>query len=393
MKRNLNAIVAGALLIFSLLFVVRASEPPEMETVLQPGSKSAIDETQGANKAIVLFNNFYSSSEIFGQCYWSILNGDYGSGEFADEVMQTPFSDNVIASMNVKDHEVYIFPLGDNPLEATMQAGKTKVIDFIKMALNSGRKVIVFSHKALRNYTSDADVKDFIENILMIEYKGLKPLLSGTSRTAYYVKGLGGDPLGLGLFKWFNCTSGSYAPLIWWDDVETFRSKDALLCPTFDYIASSGDESSAVATDSAVGTCRVLSNSGKVVFYSYDLVNMSKLADRYSVLYAAIRWSLNSITSVPEMNNTFKELTISVSPNPANGSAVLKYNLDCSVSSELTLILADNLGNIVRTLFDGRIDCGEGSIRMDMSGIASGSYSIIAEIHGEVVRLPLIVIK
>ncbi len=626
-------------LLMLLFSVCSASCPAESPGGSVCDSKNRAGRTQAVDKPVVIFNNMSGSETNFHGAYWMNVNGEYGSDQYKDSCIQLQFAADVANPEKVKEHRAYIIPLGsDYTLQSVV--GGVKIIDFIKTALDSGCRVAVFSHQALRHYTEDVTVKDFVENTLNIDYIGLKSLTvsSGDSvkRIGCPVKGLGdGDPLGLNLMKWLNCTDSyqQYGPLVYYDDLEVFRSKNGSLCPAFDFVATGFDQLKAQITDSAVGIRREFDNGARIVFFSYELLNMTRINSSLSiVLRGVISWLLytkpgmedpdatlefvtvkpgdtktktlyisnniytdkallidnitfsdensevfypvdnegnnveeamedtvisidpgkviqlkiifrpdtlgsfsrtmvlttnepaedgnqhkvtfigvcgedvmeesylsydtdelsfaetpigssktrklgvfnygnkdleiiamkfkntssdasfsipadqmtvpktikakssitldvtftpkvvssaildslvieatasngsifpialkgssrDTINSVNDGEATNGLFTMSVSPNPASESAQLQYIWNSTLSSGLVLKLADNLGNIVRTLFDGTVEGGEGSIRIDMSGIASGSYSIIAEINGVVVRLPLVIIR
>ncbi len=636
-------------IIFLLGFIVSAACPAQ-ELLLQlpqpSESKIKEDQAQAVGKPVVIFDNLSGSEQAFHDGYWMCVNNEWGGDRYIDSCVHMNFAEANITASKVKEHKVYIIPMGSQYGFQT-KATDTKIIDFIKMAIDSGRRVIVFNHLGLRNYATDETAKDFIENTMNIEYLGLKPLTStsgsSTTRFGCSIKGLGdGDPLGLNLIKWLNCTTdtGEYGPVVYYTDLEVFKSKNSTLCPTFDYVATSFDISFAQRTDTAVGIRREFDNGAKFAFYSYELLNMTRIGSWMPIiLQGAITWALmdkagvgsiyyvnsemidysyvkvgknktktvimtnaenaaadleitkitfdkeyssiiypvdndgnniekmlkdttivlppggyftfkvmfkpssegnvmrsltlhtnepaedgssagqnhsitftgiggeevieepylsydmdeltfdetpigstktkklgvfnygnqdlevialkfkntssdaaftipadqmkaqtikskssitldvkfapkivsssivdsliiyasasngnkfpiavigssrDTINSVPEINTPQGLFSMGVSPNPASESALLKYNWNSQTTSGLVIKLADNNGNIVRTLFDSRIEGGEGSISIDMSRVASGSYSIIAEINGEVARLPLIIIR
>ncbi len=645
MKSYINHLTGTILLLIASAFVALASETPRLTIHPQPEAKAGADRVQSSSKPVVFFNNMLDNADYFNNAYWRFVDGTVtGSDEiYKDSCVQMPFDNAHLASLNINDHLIYVFPLGDYPLYVATPEGGTKVIDFIRMALDSGKRVIIFSHNALRTSSNDQGTKEFIDTTLNIDYLGLKPLVKDGTRYGYFVKGLQGDEIGLNQMRWFNCGVGGSdeKPVDYdWDDVETFRSKDTSVCPVFDFIATSEDQAKAVFTDSAVGLRRIMNNKARVVFFSYDLVNMSRTGDIELLLHAAIGWCFknnpdlgskyrvpsefydygyvkvgkkktkpvyimndesaveelvinnmefdysehkdviypvdeegnnieaklkdsvitipiggftklevafecdgegnamrnlslhtnepaedgsnsgqnhsitfsgtcgeeeieepylsydrdevnfkptmvaettemlltvsnlgnqplniiamkfgntssnasfsipkdqmkaqtipgdSSITlnvkfspktistmivdtffiyteagtkngtkfpiamigsstpgSVPEIVTRQGRFSMSIAPNPVSGSAILKYNWNSSVPSGLVLKLADNLGNIVSTLFDGTVEGGESNVPIDVSRLAQGSYSIIAEIHGEMARLPLVIVR
>lgn len=71
---------------------------------------------------------------------------------------------------------------------------------------------------------------------------------------------------------------------------------------------------------------------------------------------------------------------VSVSPNPFNPTAIVRFNLPAT--AELAIQLFDLRGHQVRQLFRGVVQAGEGELQLDGADLASGVYMLALEQGG-----------
>jgi len=86
-------------------------------------------------------------------------------------------------------------------------------------------------------------------------------------------------------------------------------------------------------------------------------------------------------------------IDISISPNPANSSAVINLDLKTTSSSNVEICLVNSNGEIVAELLNKKLSAGEMSLPCDFKSIASGMYYLRISVDGTIRTLPLAVMK
>jgi|GEM_PF-7027473 len=85
-------------------------------------------------------------------------------------------------------------------------------------------------------------------------------------------------------------------------------------------------------------------------------------------------------------------LSLKAVPNPMTENSTLFYSLNAD-NANVELYLVDILGNKVREFKSGMMQSGDYAIPLKHEGLSAGMYFIIGSANGEMVRLPLAVIK
>lgn len=80
-----------------------------------------------------------------------------------------------------------------------------------------------------------------------------------------------------------------------------------------------------------------------------------------------------------------------LAPNPASEATRLMLTLARASVVELTL--HDAAGRTLGTRRLGRLDAGEHAIAIDLAGLASGGYALVASIDGALMRVPIAIVR
>lgn len=78
-------------------------------------------------------------------------------------------------------------------------------------------------------------------------------------------------------------------------------------------------------------------------------------------------------------------------PNPIAETAHISLALATPTVVEISLF--DAAGRLIATRSTGRLEAGEHDIALDVSGLASGSYSVVASVDGAMTRVPMSVVR
>lgn len=98
-----------------------------------------------------------------------------------------------------------------------------------------------------------------------------------------------------------------------------------------------------------------------------------------------------TIASVHNSNGAGPIRSVSLFPNPAQGE--VRIDLSLAASGSLDIILYDDAGKTIRTIYSGTSPAGSSSYRFDASQLASGSYFIAARMPGALLQTKLNVVK
>jgi hypothetical protein len=79
--------------------------------------------------------------------------------------------------------------------------------------------------------------------------------------------------------------------------------------------------------------------------------------------------------SVNDMEISFNEIDLSVSPNPAASNADLNFRIPNAGNYDIRIY--DLLGNSVKNIHNGYIDAGNYDLPVDIQGISTGHYYIV----------------
>ncbi|HVK39720.1 MAG TPA: hypothetical protein VNA88_14385 [Candidatus Kapabacteria bacterium] len=80
-----------------------------------------------------------------------------------------------------------------------------------------------------------------------------------------------------------------------------------------------------------------------------------------------------------------------LAPNPASEATRLMLTLARASAVELTL--HDAAGRTLGTRPLGRLDAGEHAIAIDLAGLASAGYALVASIDGAMMRVPIAIVR
>jgi len=170
-----------------------------------------------ATPKYVIFNNMDAISD---SAYYIPIQQ---MPEYKDDFISLSFSNSTFETYKITDFDLAIFPIGDNALNTATDSKLVNVIiSKIKEMIDAGKKVIIFSRRALW-YAFNTDPladggKDpstilFLSNTLGIQYlstfsiavtQGLNTTYSG-----FVAKGTAKDPIGVGNNKPCNIKVGN----------------------------------------------------------------------------------------------------------------------------------------------------------------------------------------
>lgn len=80
-----------------------------------------------------------------------------------------------------------------------------------------------------------------------------------------------------------------------------------------------------------------------------------------------------------------------LAPNPATDA--LRVTMSLAGTARVEISLHDATGQTIGTRSLGRLDAGEHVIPVDLAGLTSGSYSLVASIDGAMLRLPVSIVR
>ncbi|MFH1051290.1 MAG: choice-of-anchor D domain-containing protein [bacterium] len=86
-------------------------------------------------------------------------------------------------------------------------------------------------------------------------------------------------------------------------------------------------------------------------------------------------------------------LSVKAIPNPITGASTLFFTINSFSEVNLQLYLVDLLGNKIKEFKTGRVSSGDYGIPFKTDDLSSGMYYIVGSANGDIVRLPLAVIK
>lgn len=109
----------------------------------------------------------------------------------------------------------------------------------------------------------------------------------------------------------------------------------------------------------------VLGGANHTVFYNVNnTVNVNSLQN-------AINAALTT-TGINDLNTNVT--SFSLSPNPANNSAVIKFNLVKTLDVSVELFNLE--GQMIKNIYAGKLYTGENNIQLDITGYAAGTYLV-----------------
>ncbi|MEO0085300.1 MAG: FlgD immunoglobulin-like domain containing protein [candidate division WOR-3 bacterium] len=108
--------------------------------------------------------------------------------------------------------------------------------------------------------------------------------------------------------------------------------------------------------------------------------------------YRAAYFDRSDWTGIAEQRRlVMEENILNVLPNPLSGAGQLRYTLDRP--AQLTVRVYDRSGRVVQTVFEGASSAGKHSLRFDGTGLAPGVYFIRADADGDVLTVPVTVVR
>ena len=131
--------------------------------------------------------------------------------------------------------------------------------------------------------------------------------------------------------------------------------------------------------------------SGTVKIYSH-------LPSYFGIEPAEMHFTLypDAPASVSQSGNF--DLTVTASPNPFSSYTTINFSIPESIAGnacDITIMLYDELGRVVRTVASGEFSAGPYSVRIDRLGLANGVYTCIItserlNIHA---RIPIVMVE
>lgn len=118
----------------------------------------------------------------------------------------------------------------------------------------------------------------------------------------------------------------------------------------------------------------VMGGSSHSVYYNEEAPNITATGVKNGIAaaLAAINTNTNTTSGVNENHAVFSQ--VALFPNPSNHSTDLKITL--TQSRNITLEVLNQLGQVVKHIYDGDMRKGENSISISTSDLASGNYFI-----------------
>jgi hypothetical protein len=78
-------------------------------------------------------------------------------------------------------------------------------------------------------------------------------------------------------------------------------------------------------------------------------------------------------------------------PNPATTKAHFSYTINAEENVDITI--SDQLGNIVKHVFDGQADAGEHDIELDLNGLKPGMYLVRIQAGPDINTIKLMIVQ
>ncbi len=100
------------------------------------------------------------------------------------------------------------------------------------------------------------------------------------------------------------------------------------------------------------------------------------------------------VTSVGSEASTANGLlSIMAAPNPAGNFSVISYDLIGEVPKSIDLYIVDMSGRRVLELTEGTVLPGNYQLEADLTALVSGTYYIIANMEGDLAKIPLLIVR
>lgn len=171
-------------------------DPIVAESKIIVPNKHLPDELMLVSK-IILFNNL----DKFWPNYMKVIeNSEYSNTTSAVSFSTQWFNDN-----KIEDFDLFIFPVGDYPLNAEDDGG-TRIIDKINEILDAGKKVFITGSAIFyaQSQLKDNDVETFLTNRMGCQYLGRQAILQNNTYKYFWAKGHPGDPVSISSYKFCN---------------------------------------------------------------------------------------------------------------------------------------------------------------------------------------------
>ncbi len=300
MKRELRMLICSISLLFNAFNLASTGESSidditinsnhyyrvEIQTKIPDPVPGEIIPSVG--KKYVFFRNFDPYSYLAYQQYLE-------QSEYKDEFLYTDFLDAFFNQYKITDFECAVFPLGNFILNASTVGGNI-VIDKIMEMYNAGKKVIITGRVPLygayrTTQGNDPKVRNFLENILGIEYIGYRPTSDTVGTTInihpFTVKGAPAEPITFGAAKHCNITYNGQNPLTISFNVDVFKLKQSATNSFKQDHLIEKDETP--ISDTLVG-CRFVKDSSKIAFWSYGFDQIADAGLRSIIIPNTIKW-------------------------------------------------------------------------------------------------------
>jgi type IX secretion system substrate protein len=102
-------------------------------------------------------------------------------------------------------------------------------------------------------------------------------------------------------------------------------------------------------------------------------------------------WNAATFAALVKGNGAGSIKAVTVHPNPA--SNMVSIEVDLAAAGNLDLLLYDEAGHLVSTLYSGRRAAGTHTVRADIQQLATGTYLIAALVPGGLLQSRLTVIR
>ncbi len=295
------------------------------------------------------------------------------------------------------DFEVYVFPIGGD-MSGVLSMGVDGVsspIPFIKHLIDQGKKILITSENdaslAFSSLGTPEARQFFMEDLgLMagmpqVRYETVEEERLPISFSLY---GLQNDPFFGGLSATVNDLD-----IVKEGAVESpFLEKTDIL----QVVENSGATPILYYDNAAkqVGGTRIEIGDARIIYLGFGLEGIQNDDQRAAVLESMIEWLRygNLVSSVEEHGGETAG-AMRLSPNPANSSSVCSFSVAGTEIADVAVRVVDLRGNVQLEVHRGKLVPGDYSFVVDTAELPIGQYNVVAEIGGQNISSPLMIVR
>jgi hypothetical protein len=86
-------------------------------------------------------------------------------------------------------------------------------------------------------------------------------------------------------------------------------------------------------------------------------------------------------------------ITVKATPNPMGLNGMITYSINNIETGSINMYLVDMNGRNIMNLLTGSVNSGVNTLEFNTSALSSGTYVIIAQVNGSIVKLPIVIAK